>query len=274
MNRAILAAACVLASVSSAFAVEVQLDNGGFENDGTANGFVSTISDWTVSFTGTAGSSAISGEHAQIAGSFARWAFPPEGSHVVGISSLGGSGQVTLSSGASGVNFAVNDRLLGFRYVYLTNDAPDASSHDRFIVQIDFFGSATSTTSIGSISQVVAQGATDTDSQAGFSPLGGVNNNATTIYNNAEPGTTDYNFVAVDISQFYGSFARVSFIVDNNGPGANTNNNGLGVTMVLLDDVILTPEPSALALFGLGIAGLGGFAWRRRRAAPAAAKRS
>jgi hypothetical protein len=43
---------------------------------------------------------------------------------------------------------------------------------------------------------------------------------------------------------------------------------------VLGFDAIANPEPGTMALFGLGALGLGGFAWRRRRAAKAAAAKA
>ncbi len=35
----------------------------------------------------------------------------------------------------------------------------------------------------------------------------------------------------------------------------------------VLDNVLMNPEPSSVALFALGALGFGGFAWRRRAAA-------
>jgi hypothetical protein len=43
-------------------------------------------------------------------------------------------------------------------------------------------------------------------------------------------------------------------------------------TSIQLDLVPVTPEPGTIALFGLGALGLGGLAWRRRKAKPAPAK--
>jgi hypothetical protein len=264
MKKAILAAFVVLAASPAAFAVEVLLPNGDFETDtATPGGFTQTITNWTVSFSGTPAGSLPSSEQSGLFTSFGKFSSAPVGPQFVGLFNLGG-GTVTLTSGASGARFAVNDRLLGFHYVYMTNDDSTASTHDAFSVQIDFFDASSGGNQVGSITQVIAANATDSNSQTGFSPLGGANNNANATYNDANGA--NFSFVAVDISQFFGSFARVSFIVDNAGPAGGTNNNGLGVSGILLDGVLLTPEPSAIALFAFGAAGLGGFAWRRRSA--------
>jgi PEP-CTERM motif len=266
MKKAILSAFVLLVASPAAFAVEVLLPNGGFETDPSpSGGFTQSITNWTVSFSGTPAGSLPSSEQSGIFTSFGRFSVAPESSQFVALTNLGG-GTVTMTSGASGARFAVNDRLLGFRYVYMTNDDPNASTHDAFTVQIDFFDASTGGNQIGSITQVISAMATDNNTQAGFSPLGGTANNSSATYNDAVPGGTDFNFVAVDIEQYLGSFARVSFIVDNAGPAGGTNNNGLGVSAILLDGVLLTPEPSAIALFAFGAAGLGGFAWRRRAA--------
>lgn len=266
MKKAILAAFVLLAASPAAFAVEVLLPNGSFETDPSPpGGFTQTITNWTVSFSGTPAGSLPSSEQSGIFTSFAKFSAAPLGSQFVALTNLGG-GTTTLTSGSAGARFAVNDRLLGFRYVYMTNDPSSASTHDAFSVRVDFFNAATGGSQIGSITQVISANATDSNTQAGFSPLGGAGNNANATYNDAVPGTTNFTFVAVDISQFFGSFARVSFIVDNAGPAGGTNSNGLGVSAIILDGVILTPEPSAIALFAFGAAGLGGFAWRRRSA--------
>lgn len=265
MKKAMLAAFVLLAASPAAFAVEVLLPNGGFETDPSpSGGFTQSITNWTVSFSGTPAGSLSSTEQSGIFTSFAKFSAAPEGTQFVALANLGG-GTVTMTSGSSGARFAVNDRLLGFRYVYMTNDPDTASTHDAFTVQIDFFDASSGGNQIGTITQVIAATASDVNTQAGFSPLGGANNNSSATYNDATSGT-NFNFVAVDISQYFGSFARVSFIVDNAGPAGGTNNNGLGVSAIILDGVILTPEPSAMALFAFGAAGLGGFAWRRRAA--------
>ncbi|MCE9636401.1 MAG: PEP-CTERM sorting domain-containing protein [Planctomycetes bacterium] len=51
-----------------------------------------------------------------------------------------------------------------------------------------------------------------------------------------------------------------------------TVNTGAAGGQNFLLDAVSNPEPGTMALFGLGAMGLGGFAWRRRKAKKAAAK--
>lgn len=253
----------VAAAASAAFAIDTPLPNGSFEGNNPAGGFTQTINNWTVSFSGTAGGSLPANQFSGLFTSYAKFNTPPAGQTFALLTNLGG-GTVTLTSGAVGTNFAVIDRLLQFNYAYMTNDAPSAGTHDAFRVHIDFYATATSTSSIGSIDRTIANQATDINSSAGLSPFGGAFNSPLATYNNAIG--TNFNLISLDVSQFFNSFARVSFIVDNAGPAAGTNGNGLGVSGIVLDNVVLNPEPGTIALFGLGLAGLGGFAWRRRSA--------
>ena len=278
MKHAIFAAALTCAGSSAAWAVDAPLTNGSFESP-SATGFTQTITNWSVSFTNAGGTpiappGPFAGPPAQYSGLFTSFgtkfvpSATPNGFAFAMLTNLG-AGVVTLQSDAATAslplahNFAVLDRNLAFRYVYVTND-PMANAHDAFTVRVDFFDTAESTTSIGSISQLVANSATLNDTGSGFSPFGGVNNSAGTFNNGLGTGANTYNLFNVDISQYFGSFARVSFIVDNAGAAPGTNGNGLGASGVVLDQVLLNPEPSTVALFGLGVLGLGGFAWRRR----------
>jgi hypothetical protein len=268
MKKPILAVAVVLAACCPAWAVDTLLPNGSFEQD-AASGFGQTISNW--SFSGPAAGALPANQAIGLFTSFGKFnpLTVPNGAapQFVVLDNIG-NGTATLTSGASGVNFAVGDRNLGFRYVYMTNDPAAAASHDAFRVHIDFFATATSTTVIGSIDKLVANSAALNDTNVGFSPFGGAANSATATYNNSgSSGAQTFNLFNVDVSAFFNSFERVSFIVDNGGPAAGTNGNGLGVSGVVLDGVVLNPEPSAIALFALGVAGLGGFAWRRRKTA-------
>jgi len=269
----VLAAAVVLAVSQVASAKELLLPNGGFQSN-AANGFGSTISNWTVSMAGTPNSTFASNQSNGLFSSFGKFTVAPEQNAFVLLTNLGGSGVVSLTSGSVGDNLFLSDRQIKFNYAYMTNDAPGTFQHDKFRVHVDFFATATSTSVIGTLDQDIAGNANSavySDSGAGVSPFSSAANNAPTTYNNVQG--TAFTFAAVDVSAFFGQFARISFIVDNSGPTSGANLSGLGVSGIVLDSVLLTPEPSAIALFAFGAAGLGGLAWRRRRAAkePAAA---
>jgi hypothetical protein len=273
MKKSFLAAAVILAVAQVASARELLLPNGGFQSD-AANGFGSTISSWTLSMSGTPNASFPSNQNAGLFSSFGKFTVAPEQNAFALLTNLGGTGVVTLTSGSVGNNLFLSDRQIKFNYVFLTNDAPGSFQHDQFRVHVDFFATATSTVTIGSLDSVIAgnsNSAVFSDTGAGISPFSSAANTAPTTYNNAQ--SAGFTFAAVDVSAFFGQFARVSFIVDSAGPTSGPNLSGLGVSGVVLDNVLLTPEPSAIALFAFGAAGLGGFAWRRRKASkkPAAA---
>jgi hypothetical protein len=288
MNKAIVASSVLLVGSSAAWAVDVPIANGSFEFD-TPPGFTQTISNWSVTFTGSV-QAAFAGPPAQYSGLFTSFGTKyvasavPNGSAFAVLSNLG-AGTVELRSDAATLalptihNFAVADRNLAFRYAYMTNDPSSAATHDQFIVHIDFFANATETNvanRIGFIDKVVSNNATKSDTGALISPFGGGNggNNAIALFNDSVgTGTNVFNLFNVDISQFFqpNTFARISFIVDNNNATQNVNGNGLGVSGVVLDAVVMNPEPSTVALFALGAFGLGGFAWRRRAAKKPAA---
>jgi len=286
MKQALFAGAVLFVGSSAAFAVDTPITNGSFEI-GNPAGFTQTISNWSVTFSGAV-QSAFAGPPAQYSGIFtsfgAKYVAPtvPNGSAFAMLSNLG-SGTVTLRSDEATAalptihNFAVVDRNLAFRYAFMSNDPTTAATRDRFIVHIDFFANATETNianRTGFVDQLVANGVSRNDTGALISPFGGGNggNNAVAVFNDSVgTGNNVFNLFNVDISQFFGQFARVSFIVDNNNASQNVNGNGLGVSGVVLDGVVLNPEPSAVALFALGALGLGGFAWRRRAAKKPAA---
>jgi hypothetical protein len=268
MKMPILAVVVVCAASSAAWAVDTPLPNGSFETN-SATGFNQTITNWQYGFVGTPGGSLPATQAGGLFTVFGKFnqTNVPNGTQFVQIDNLGG-GVATLTSGASGVNFAVSDRNIAFRYVYLTNDAPGAGARDTFKVHIDFFASASSTIVTGTIDKTIATSGAFTDTATGFSPYGGgvgVNTAPITYNNTNGVGLNTFALFNIDVSQFFNSFARVSFIIDNGGPSAGTNSNGLGVSGFVLDNVVLNPEPSAVALFALGAAGLGGLAWRRRK---------
>jgi hypothetical protein len=258
MLRLTLAALALTGLASVASAAEVLIPNGGFEDDGATppGGFTQTISNWTVTFVGAPSSNQYSG----LFNSYGLYV-APQGSTFALLNNLG-EGTAVLTSSV----FALTDRQVQFRYVYLTNDPPDSATQDGFTVVIEFFADAAGTMPIGLLTMnpnTTPVAPTD----VGSPPF----DTAPVTYGG--PLTpNDFALMNINVESFFGNFARISFAIDNNGPGPGTE-NGNGVSGILLDDVLLTPEPGTLALFGLGALGLGGVAWRRRRRrAPAPAQ--
>jgi hypothetical protein len=267
-----LAVAVLLGASSAAWAVDVPFPNGTFESQGSL-GFTQAINNWTVSYTGTQGAGLPLSQQSGLFTSLGKFG-PPQGNTFAFLSNLGGSGRVEMKSNGLGSNFDLGKMFrLQFRYAYITNDPTSAATKDRFLVQIEFYGSASSVvvanTAIFDLTNQVTANLTDTGSFSPFNTGGATN----TFNNGTGTGGAAYNLVSLDMSPFlsFGTFARVSFIVDSNGPAAGTSGNGLGVSGVVLDNVVVNPEPSAIALFALGAMGLGGFAWRRRTAKKPAA---
>lgn len=270
-----VAAAALLAFSSSASAVELLIPNGDFQTDAATFSFSQSITNWNVSFSGAipivfAGPPA---EYSGLFTSYGKFNDVPGFNKFVLLDNLG-AGTVTLQSGTGPTpTFLVNQQFLGFRYGYLSNDGPNAATHDEFRLTVNFFTNAAGTIALNGgandiIGRLIADRGTYNDTNAAASPFGGANNPSTATFNNIK-GTTTGNLInmSIDMGATFGSFARVSFIVNNLGPVSNTNGNGLGVSGIVLDNVVLNPEPSTFALFAAGIAGLGGLAMRRRRAA-------
>jgi hypothetical protein len=254
--------ALVVASVSSAaLAVDTPLPNGSFETN-PAGGFTQTITNWSPTFVGTPAGALPANQYSGLFTSYGKFNVAPNGGQFLLLDNLGG-GVATIQSGASGTNFLVNDRNLAFRYAYMSNDAASAATHDQFRVHIDFFATASSTIVTNSIDLLVADRGTQNDTAAGISPFGGANNPSVATFNNANGNT--FNLFNVDVTAFFNQFARVSFIVNNLGPAGGTAGNGLGVSGAVIDNVVLNPEPSTVALFAAGLGGLGLLAWRKRQ---------
>jgi hypothetical protein len=91
----------------------------------------------------------------------------------------------------------------------------------------------------------------------------GINQTVTAGANGVEqisltPGAATFaNGFATDFSQFNATFITLSFTGGTGGVSANDT--------FQIDAISTTPEPGSIALFGLGILGLGGLVRRRRR---------
>ena len=258
MKMRALAVLAVSVLAAQAQAREVLIPNGSFEDQFPFGGFTQSITSWSTSFTQDPGSTLAfpADQYSGLTTSFGQYITAPDGGFFALLDNLG-AGTATLSSSV----FALTDRGIGFRYIYLTNDPAGSASNDGFTVTVDFFGDAAGTVPLGSM--VVTPGITPVfPGNVGTTPF----DSAPTTFNGPVDGDS-LHFAYINVESFFNSFARISFTVDNSGPARLTNNNGEGVSGILLDEVILTPEPGTLALFGLGLAGLGGLALRRRRAA-------
>lgn len=260
MRKPWIAAALVAAFATTAQAGFVDIPNGNFEDDGQPPGsYTQAVSNWTISFnqtTPTAPNSPPVNHQSGIFTSFSGFS-PTSGDNFVMLSNLG-LGTITM---AGTTPFLVDDRNIEFRYVFGTNDPP-GSQGDQFFVTLDIYSDPGGANLTSSTTLLVADTAT-VQSTLGASPFGG--GGAPITYARNGSHGSPFTLFKIDTTGFIGSYARLSFVVNNNGPAAGTNNNGLGVSGVLIDGIILSPEPGTLALFGLGVLGLGGVVMRRRK---------
>jgi cytoskeletal protein RodZ len=125
-----------------------------------------------------------------------------------------------------------------------------------------FYKDAASNMGVSSMSQIVL-----TDSNGNTATLG----TSLSMSSGSGPYTISTVFSAYTLNNINGTFTAsnvnaVAFTFSVGASGSKT----FGLDAV---DVVDTPEPSAIALFSLGLAGLGGGLWRRRRARRAAAER-
>lgn len=252
---AVVVAASFAVGAAPAWAIDYPLPNGDFAADATA--FPRTITSWTTSFAQTS-PGANPNPLADTTGTFSSFgAYVPQGgansTNFAFINNLG-YGLVQLQSAIFPLQ---NNFYINFGYVYLTNADPSIHPLDAFRVTVDFYADAAGTTQL-----LPSQSFDFTPTRplaAGAIPGGTPLGTSAWIHDDNATGQT------ATISQYLTGFARVSFIIDN-----GTNNTAGTVTGVLIDGVYINPEPGTIALFGLGAAGLGAFAWRRRKAAKAA----
>lgn len=256
MKKLVLAAtAFMLALGGSAYADLVPTPNGSFEDDGSIFGnFTQNISDWNVSFTpdtvAPGNTNEVSAIHTTLGNYIAT-----DGSHFTAITNLG-AGTIEFSNTNP---FLLAQRIVQFDFAYITNEPIGSASLDQFSVTIDIFDDALETNLITSISTVVPVTSSYTTT-VGAQPWDSGNNGAVFAHTSA----TTYSTVYIPVTDYFNNYARVTFIVDNTGPAAGNNNSG-GVSGVLLDNVILSPEPGSMALFAFGLLGMGGLVARRRR---------
>lgn len=260
MRKPLIAAALLAVFATTAQAGFVEVPNGSFEADGQPpGGYTQAITNWTVSFNQTTPTAANSPPVNHQSGIFTSFSgFGPRGGDTFVMLSNLGLGTITM---AGTTPFLVDDNFIEFKYVFGTNDPP-GSQGDQFRVTLDVFSDAAGSNLVSSETFVVTDKAGD-PSTLGASPFGG--GGAPVTYKLGGALGDVYSFYQIDTGGFIGNYARLSFVVNNDGPAAGTNNNGLGVSGVLIDGIVLAPEPGTLALFGLGVLGLGGVVVRRRR---------
>lgn len=255
-KRFLVAAATLALTATGAFAEVIFLFNGSFEAQGSiaSPGFTQNITNWTISYTPDSAPPANIGQHSGIFTSFGTYT-ATDASHFVGISNLG-AGTVRMASNV----FFLGQRGLEFDFAYVSNDL-NAVGGDTFSVLVEIFSDALQTTQIASQVWTIADSASQ-PALIGTAPYTGAN-----TYSRA--GLATYQTVFLPLASFFQNYARVTFIVDNTGPSPG-GVNGLGVSGVLLDNIVMTPEPGTLGLFGLGALGLLGLVRRRRKLAAAA----
>lgn len=259
IKTALAACAALFALGGSALADIVPVPNGSFEADGQQNPpFTQSITDWTVSFSSSSTPSNV-GEVSGIFTTLGNYV-ATQGSTFIGINNLG-AGEVNLFNTNP---FFLAQRTVQFDFAYITNDPIGSSTLDDFRVVIDIFDTVTQNNLLGSLTYDVAIGS-NYNTTISSTPY---NTNGGSVFSSVP--ATNYQTVFIPIPQWFQNYARITFIVDNAGT-AGGNNNGAGVSGVLLDNIVLSPEPSTMALFGLGILGLGGLIRRRRKLAIAKA---
>ena len=256
MNKHALAAIVVAALGAPAFAVDIPLANGSFDNGSVPpTGFFGFFTSWTTQV-GNPGPGNYSGAFATYAG-----ITPTDGARMALISNQG----LSFVSLQQAVPIALqNMPFFTFNYVYLTTDPANTalSARDTFTVVIDYYSDA------AGLNQIATQAVTmDTDQLNTSVVVPGAPFNGATANLSQANGPGGWRYVSVALSVPTAAYANFTFYLDNNG----TSGVGPGISALLIDNTRINPEPGTMALFGLGAAGLGALVLRRRRAAKASA---
>ncbi len=255
--RLTLAAAVLLAASAPALAVDIPLPNGSFETTSANNQFGVTVTSWTGNYLADLETQNITfnqtlGAWSTFAGSAA-----PNGTRMVVLSNLGaGTTVLTSQTIALTSQFYFNGS-----YSYITDNPLGNTNRDSFDIVIDYFSDPAGTIQLLpqqvfriSDSMPALSGTPQAATGAGFT--------GSVFRTNTPTGFTGFS---IFINQYINMFARISFVVRDDGNedgGANT-----GVTGVMIDNIFINPEPGSIALFGLGGLALGGLAFRRRKLA-------
>ena len=257
LNKHVLSAFVVVAAVgatsASAFAIDIPLANGSFDTGTPASNTFGLISNWTFNALPVA---------ANQLGVFTSYAgFTPSNGPRMALLSNQGVGTVQLRQ-ALPIQL-LRMPYLSFQYIYLTTDPTSTAdaSRDRFSVVVDYFSDAAGLNQIGTetITGLDASPLLSTGINPG-APFGGVVNANTS---GLAAGALRNASVTLNPLFSLAPYANFTFYLENNGTGT-------GSSGVLLDNVVINPEPGTFALFGLGAAGLAGMAWRRRKSAKVA----
>jgi hypothetical protein len=239
--------AVVLAGLAApAFAIDIPLPNGGFDTGSPASNTFGLITNWTVQSVPT------SGFASSVWTSYAGFV-PNNGTRMALISNR--DTVFVQMSNATPIELQGMPQF-NFWMVYLTTDPTSTAlaNRDQFAVVVDYFSDAGGVNQIGTESFTINTGSLFS---TGINP--GQPFNAVVNAGNGPLPPTQLGLVVIPLSLPSAPYANFTFYLDNLGTGTGTSG-------VLIDNVFISPEPGTMALFGLGALGLGGLAWRRRRA--------
>lgn len=263
MKNTLLAALVVASLGGTALAIDLPLPNGGFDVGSPASNSYGLISNWNVQSVPTSGFQ--SGVFTSYAG------YAPNNGARLGLITNAGATPATTPLFVQLRNVVPVELFrmpyFNFHFAFLTTD-PNATllaNRDQFRVVIDYFSDAGGLNQIGTESFTLDTGTlTSTGVALGAGqawPAGTVLNGTLENANNV-PGRLQYTVLPIGLTS--APYANFTFYLDNLGTSGQSVFSG-----VLIDNVYINPEPGTLALFGLGAAGLGAMAWRRRKSAKA-----
>lgn len=260
MRTLTLAAVAVAALGSSAFAIDIPVTSGSFEASPPADNAFGLISGWNNVSTSDIPVPG-DGRHTGVFTSYAGFS-PTDGNRMAFLSNQG-TGQVLMRSVMPTQVFRMY--YVQFDYLYLTTAPTTTALADRDTFRVNFLFYDQN------MNFLAVQGAnldTGTLSATGTNPglpFDGNVNVGNLPDQSSSDLQTSFAFMNLDPSFVDPSvyFVQFEFVLFKGSTP--------GVSGVLIDNVVINPEPGTMALFGLGAAGLGAFVWRRRKSKKPAA---